>query len=713
MKPKNRNGKRPPKREDRALLLGQGQFADDIALTAPLHIAFVRAQSAGHLQAVNADDAHDMPGVHATYTGADLRHLDNLSINPVIDLPHTPEFPVLAPPGYVAVGQPIAAIVAETPAQAQDAADMIAPDIDDAPHVPKTIATKHWTKGDTAHAFDTADHIVNCTIQHPRLAPAPMEPRAIAISYNATDDTVAIWQSTQTPHRTRSELASILGINPDRIRVIAQHVGGAFGMKASLYPEEVFAVWAAIQHKRAVKWIATRSDDFLSATHGRGITTSGKLALNADGQFTALQAQVHAPLGGWLPNSALIPAWNAARILPSGYRIENIDITTTATTDGRGPTGIYRGAGRPEANALIERLIDKAADATGLDAIEIRRRNLLTPADLPHDTATGNRLDSGDYARALDMLAQAVDLPSLRDQQTKRRAKGELVGIGIGFYVEPSGEGWESARVTLNGDRATVASGSSSQGHGRETTFAQIAADTLGLDPAKVDVNFADTDKTPAGIGALASRSTAIGGSAVAQACTEIKAEIDALRKAQPKYSQNTATLQPVEKTAIYHNLGQAWGYGAYLAMVTICRDTGALSIDQIACVDDAGTLINPDLVHGQITGGIAQGLGEAVMEHVEFDVDNQLLTGSLMDYALPRASDMPPIAIHSLQTPSPMNILGAKGVGEAGTIGAPIAILNACVDALKPLGIADLQMPLTSCNIWNKMHSAAKGSSQ
>ncbi|WP_146344876.1 xanthine dehydrogenase family protein molybdopterin-binding subunit [Phaeobacter marinintestinus] len=696
-------GTSPAKREDRVLVTGKGCFTDDVALTDPLHICFVRSPVAtGDISHVDCTDAQHQPGVVAVHTGVDVAHLGNLSVNPVIPVDTVPDFPVLAHKTIRATGQPVAAVLADTRDLAQDGADLVDLSIDDQTARDVLVASQCWSTGDFDTAIATAAHVVTCSIRHPRLAPSPMEPRAIAVAYAPDTDTVTVWHSTQTPHRTRSELAAILNVNADRIRVIAPHVGGAFGMKASLYPEDVFAVWAAFRHKRDVKWTASRSEEFLSATHGRGVVSHGTLAVDNTGAILALKADIHAPLGAWVPNSGLVTAWNAARVLPSGYRVASLEISTRAIQTNHAPTGIYRGAGRPEANCLMERLVDKAARAVAQDPVAFRCANLHSATDLPHDTATGNTLDSGDYARALTLLRDKADYAAQTAERDRRQAAGELAGLGIAFYVEPSGSGWESATVTLHETGAvTVASGSSSQGHGRETAFAQIAADALDVDMNQVAVRFGDTATAPEGIGALASRSTPIGGSAVLAACTDI-----AKRRAKGEGL-------PITASVCYENTGQAWGYGAYLVTLSIDRDTGVPTLERIICVDDTGTIVNPQLVKGQILGGIAQGIGEAMLENVVYDADGQLLTGSFMDYAMPRATDMAPTALHSFEIPSPTNILGAKGVGEAGTIGAPAAILNAAIDALSPLGVTDLQMPLTSETLWRAIRTAEPGHEQ
>lgn len=690
-------GASPVDRRAAIRLRGEGLFVGDVALTNPLHLAFARAtEPEGTIAPIEVEDALAVTGVVAVHLGQDVDHLGALSVNPVIPMRATPAFPILATDHVTGLGQPIAAVLAESLHAAQDGAEVIWADItpneatDQAP-----IATRRWRTGDPALAFAQADHVVEVNVQHPRLAPTPLEPRAIAVEW--AEDGLTIWHSTQTPHRTKSELAKILGVDPGFLRVIAPDVGGAFGMKASLYPEEVFAVWAALHHRRSIRWCATRSEDFLSATQGRGLTTWGRLAVSADGTFLALEARVTAPVGPWLSNSALVPAWNAARILPCGYGIHTVDIETNAQMDARSPMGIYRGAGRPEAACLMERLVEEAARATGLDPMAIRERNVLGASALPTRTATGNRLDSGNYPLALTDSAAASDYPALLKERNRRRAAGGVSGLGAAFYLEPSGEGFETARVRWTAAGVEIASGSSSQGQGRETGYAQIAADVLEVSLSDVRVVQGDTKTCPEGIGAVASRSTAIGGSAVFVACERLRAR-----------HLNGETL-PLEEDVRYENEGQAWGYGVTIVAVDVDRNTGQIEITNATSFDDTGRVVNPAFVEGQIRGGFAQGLGEAMMEEVVYDASGQLLTGSLMDYALPRAADMPALNISSSEHPSPFNALGAKGVGEAGTIGAPAAILNAVLDAVRPLGVRHLDMPLTPCKVWSAINAAEK----
>ncbi len=699
----NNIGQSQLRREDAKLVTGMGCFAGDVKLDNLLQVSFARSYvPAGRIVACDLNGALNMPGVAAVFSGKHVCHLGNLSVNPVLDIKRKTDFPILAFEEVEAVGQPIAAVLATSVNLGLDALEAVLVDIqEEDARIQETALSGSWKAGDVERQFAQADHIVEVSVDHPRLAPSPLEPRGITVKYDSTSDSLTVWCSTQTPHRARTELARILDIDPCRIRVIAPDVGGAFGMKASLYPEEVFTVWAALNQRRSTRWIASRADDFLSATHGRGASSSAQMAITEQGDFLAIRARIENPLGHWLPTSAAVPSWNAGRILPCGYRIESVDIETEGRLSNTAPVGIYRGAGRPEAACLMERLVDEAAVITGIDPIDLRLKNLLSPNDLPYTTATGIVLDSGRYAEAIEILKKKANYEDIKANRDRRRAQGELVGVGVAFYIEPCGSGWESARVTLNPDgSALAATGGSSQGHGRETAFAQIVAERLGISMDSVSVVHGDTEKCPNGIGALASRSTAIGGSAIRRACDEILA-----------IKQDSGGHQePVTAEIEYENSGEAWGYGCYIIYLSIDPATGILTIEAATCVDDVGNIINLTAVEGQIMGGFAQGLGEALMERIVYDDEGQLLTGSFTDYAVPRAADMPPLSISKLVTPSPCNELGAKGVGEAGTIGAPAAILNAAVDALRPLGVEKLQMPLTGEQLWRAIKNAQSG---
>ncbi|HUT50003.1 MAG TPA: xanthine dehydrogenase family protein molybdopterin-binding subunit [Alphaproteobacteria bacterium] len=739
--------------EDARLVTGQGRFVGDIVPAGCLHAAFLRSPHArAAITALDTRAAEVAPGVVAVFSGAQVAGLGDLPVNPLVETLRVPPFPILAQGSVEAVGQPVAAVVAETLAAALDAAELIEVDYDPAPavlgsaadaptlfpEVPENeAALQSWHAGDVEAAFAAADEVVRVSVQHARLAPLTLEPRAVLAEWDEGTGALTVRLSTQTPHRARADLAAIIGLAPERLRVIAPDVGGAFGMKASLYPEEVLVVWAAARLRRPLRWTATRAEDMAAASHGRGAAIRGELALARDGTMLAVRACIEAPLGHWLPFSAVVPARNAGRILPGPYAVPAVEITARAHVSNTAPVGIYRGAGRPEAALLMERLADEGARALGLDALALRRRNLIAADRFPHATPTGETFDSGDFDAVLTRAQALADYQGLRAEQARRRKAGALHGIGVAFYVEPSGQGLERAHLRLEpGGTVMAATGTSAQGQGRETAFAQIVADTLIIPPEDICVIHGDTALTPPGIGALASRSTPIGGGALALAAEDLREQArsaaarllqaepqdvslgeDGFARAdQPGASLSWAALAGyiarsgeavMEARHTFETPGEAWGCGAAIAAVAIDAETGTPTIERFVWVDDAGTVVNPMLVEGQLMGGIAQGLGEALMERIVYDGDGQLLTGSLMDYAVPRAADMPAIEFDRVVTPSPMNPLGVKGVGEAGTIGAPSAIMGAVLDALQPLGVRHIDMPLTSERIWRAIKDA------
>lgn len=673
-----------PRVEDDRLLRGQGRFVADLAPAGALHVAFVRAtQGPARLTRVDSARACAMPGVRLVLTGADTEGLGRAAVNPLVENLDPGDWPILAHGRVAAAGQAVALIVADTLAQAQDAVEAIdieCEPLDDAPEAP--CFAQAWTQGDIDTAFASAAHVVRVELAYPRVAPMALEPRAVLASRD--DGMLTVHLSTQTPHRARADLAAILGIAERAIRVIAPDVGGAFGGKASLQPEEAAVALAATRLDRPVLWVATRSEEFLAGPHGRALELAGELAVAADGRFLGLRARADAELGHWLVYSAVVPARNAMRILPGPYRIGAVELKIAGRRNSGPAVGIYRGAGRPEAAMLMERLVETAARALGADPIVLRRANLVP---------SGEFRDTVDFAGLLDAAKRA--LPA-------RRAKSS--GVGVALYVEPCGQGAETATLRHDGaGRFTLATGATAQGQGRETAYAQIAAEILGVAPEAITVIHGDTARTPAGIGALASRSTAIGGSAVLEAAERLRAEIFPA----PAGDWSRA---PVREVAVrYTAPEEAWASGAVVASVSIDRDTGTPSVERIVWIDDAGVVVNPTLVEGQLRGGLAQGLGEALFEGLRYDANGQLLTGSLMDYAVPRAYDVPEVALVSRPTRSRNNKLGAKGVGEAGCIGVPAAIANAILDALAPLGVAHLDMPMTPTKIWRAMREAEK----
>jgi aerobic carbon-monoxide dehydrogenase large subunit len=707
-KPKMWIGQAMPRREDARLLQGRGQFVDDLHPDGCLFLDLLRSPfGAGRITALDVTQAAALPDVIAVFTAQDLPPVANSGVNALLPDAHLAAMEPLALHRIGAVGQPVAVIVATSKTTARDAMEQITLDVaQDAPP-PSGQTRAEW--GSPLPAFEPA---VTATVTHALVAPFAMEPRATLAVPEGNGLTV--WLSTQTPQRGRDDLCAMLGLPRERLRVIAPDVGGAFGGKASLSPEDYLVAAAALKLQRPVKWLATRSDEFLSATQGRGAHSTAALQIGADGRATGLRADLAFPLGHWMPYSALAPIRNAGRILPGPYAIPHHVAATATLTEGAA-VNIYRGAGRPEAAMLMERLMDRAAQHLGMDPLDLRRRNIAKDS-----SPTQDRPCSGDFNRLLDRLSAETGYDNLRRLQMERRASGQVCGLGLALYVEPCGQGWETAHLTLQGDGSFLAAtGSSAQGQGRETAMAQIVAQALGVHPQRVRVTQGDTNAVPNAIGALASRSTAIGGTAMWKAAGDLLAlaveraaatlgcgadqitATDAGLTAQG-HTVAWAALTPLQVETRHTAEAEAWASGAILAEVAIDADTGALVIEKITWVDDAGVVINPLLVQGQLIGGAAQGIGAAVMERMVYS-DGQLQTGSLMDYALPRASDMPPIRLISQPTPSPANPLGVKGVGEAGCIGIPAAILNAVMDALPP-DTPDLSLPLTPEKLWRAM---------
>lgn len=708
-------GRPMARREDGRLLRGQGRFVDDLAPDSALVLEVLRSPyPSGRITVLDLSAALALPGVRAIYTGADLAGLGAAGVNALLPGRRVPMV-VLAQDRVQAVGQAVAAVVAETRAIARDALDLIVLEVAETAPETVPVVSHRWGAPQAAEGLS-----VTAAVDHALVAPFALEPRACVARPEA--EGLTVWLSTQTPQRGRDDLCAMLGLPSAGLRVIAPDVGGAFGGKASLMPEDVLTAFAALSLGRPVVWCASRSDEFLAATQGRGARTRGVVTVDPDGRLLALQAGMTFPLGHWMPYSALAPARNAGRILPGPYSVAGVEIDVTAMLTSGPAVNIYRGAGRPEAAILMERLMDKAAQRTGLDPLDFRRRNLAAP---PAALPGGDTICSGDFTALLDRLENESGYAALRDRQRKRQAQGAVCGLGLALYVEPCGQGWETAALSLQPDgRFLALTGSSAQGQGRETAFAQIVADALGIAPDDVTVAQGDSGLVPEAIGALASRSTAIGGTAMWRACGLLigqAVQAAAARIGCPPtevgygagrftgrgqalgWQDLAAQAPPLSADVRHMAAAEAWASGAVLAEVSVDPDTGAVTVARITWVDDAGTVINPALVEGQLRGGLAQGLGAALMERVVYR-GGQLLTGSLMDYAVPRATDMPPVRLFSQPTRSPANALGAKGVGEAGCIGVPAAILNAVQDALLPFTDADLSLPLTSEQVWRAL---------
>jgi carbon-monoxide dehydrogenase large subunit len=567
-----------------------------------------------------------------------------------------------------------------------------------------------------------------------RLSAVAMEPRSVLARFDRATGELTMWVSCQAPFRIRGEVARLLDLPESRVRVIAPDVGGGFGVKTGPYREDVLLAWLAHRLDHPVKWVATRREDQVTTNQARGSVCEGALALDGEGRITGLRATITAPLGAALMNAAAGSPWNHARCLPGAYVVPSCDITVHGALTTTAPVSAYRGAGRPEACFFIERLVDTAARALALDPAELRRRNLVPAHRFPFRTVTGQVYDSGDYPQALDRALRAAGYAELRRRQAERRARGEIVGVGLASYVEPCALGWESGslRVERSG-RVTAITGSSAHGQGHETTFAQVVADHLGVTPDEVTVLHGDTRSGPEGFGTFGSRSVALGGGALVRTSVEVRdkgrriaarlleaapEDVVAVRGgfqvagvpqkrvawkevAAAAYAGGGA-LPPgdtpgLEATTYFQPDGEAWSFGAVVCALRIEAETGLLHLEKLVWVDDAGTIINPLLAEGQLHGALAQGLGQTLMEAIVYDRDGQCLTTTLMDYAIPRAADVPAVQIEKMHTASPRNPLGAKGLGEAGCIAMPPAVVNAAVDALAPLGVTHLDMPLTA----------------
>ena len=725
------------RREDPALLTGQGRYVDDVAPEGVLHAYVVRSPVA-HARIVSVDvtEAREAPGVVAVYTAADLAGLGVGALPRADGLPPgslNPEYPILASGKVVWAGQPVALVVAETSEQAADAAELVLADYDELPAVAGPLEAaaggapvvhegadgnvafrRRLTAGDAAAAFQAAAHRVGQRMVSQRIAPVALEPRGVLAGL-AADGRLEIRLPTQRPHGARNWLAAMLGLAPGEMRVVAGDVGGGFGAKGPIYPDQVAVIAAARALGRPVKWIEERSESFLATTHGRDQVADLEVAVDSGGRITAMRGTVHASFGAYLTANA--PGSLLGRLgpmLPQGYRIENFDVELVGVFANTTPIGPYRGAGRPEAAYFCERLVDLAAAATGIDRAELRRRNYLPPAAFPYTTCTGLTYDSGDYQAGLDLLLEklagsAVPAP-----------EGQLTGVGIASFVEPGGitppipgpDGvvGDQATVTVAPDgKVTVAVGTSAHGQGHETAFAQLAAGLLGVPYEDVTVVFGDSDTAPFGYGTFGSRSAVAGGTAIHHAC---QAVLEAARRVDAPMSvtEAAARLGGITETAGSGAPPETYASGSYACVVAVDPDTGRVTVLRVIAVDDCGVVINPLLVEGQVHGAIAQGLGQALWEEVAYDAAGQPMSASLMDYAVPFAASLPPIESYLVSTPSPANPLGVKGMGESGTIGVIPALVNAVMDALRPYQVRHLDMPLTPEKIWTAIHQATDG---
>ena len=553
----------------------------------------------------------------------------------------------------------------------------------------------HWHRvsGDVDGAFRSAAHVVRASHALPRLAPVPMEPRGAIASYEEADDLLTVWVSAQDSHRQLAGLATVLGRPEESIRVVVPDVGGAFGSKGAPAPETMLVAAAAMTSGRTVKWTEDREENFVASYQGRGMEADVELALDGDGAMLALRARIWSDLGGYLMPTTAIPTHTTAMLMCGVYDIRAADIEVVGRRTNKVPTGPYRGAGRPEAAYFVERTVDVAAGELGLDPLELRRRNLIR--ELPYETALGWTYDSGDYARCIELAADLVE-PERRSDEER------VVGTGFGMYVERAGGLFETADAELlPGGRLLVRSGSSPHGQGHDTTFAQIAAERFGVGLDDVELRFGDSNEVPRGVGTFASRSVAMGGSAVVQAVDALKQKCEAVARGRSMSLREVAEAEPGLRASARFESDLVFSSGAYGAVVEIERATGRLRVLRLVAVDDAGTIVNPLLAEGQVIGGTAQGLGQCLVEEAAYDEEGNPTFASFVGYSLLTAAEMPPVVTRFVESPSPLNPLGAKGIGEGGAIGTPAAVANAVVDAL---GGVRVDPPFTADKLWRAL---------
>jgi aerobic carbon-monoxide dehydrogenase large subunit len=737
------------RREDTRFLTGAARYLDDFDPEGALQLAFVRSPHAhARLGTIDVEAARAAPGVSAVVTGAELagrvQRLPAGSIEDgvVADCGH----PVLARDKVRYVGEAVAAVAARTRAEAEDAAELVlcdyeplAPvlDVRRDPAAPPLLHEEsgddlvRWarSRGDVGGAFAAADRVVSASFRIPRLVAAPIEPRGAIAEYDASTDLLTIRCSAQEPHRPLAQLGHVLGRDRDRLRLVVPDVGGAFGSKGAVAPEVAVAAVLAIDLSCPVKWAEDRLENFLAAYQGRGLEADVELALGGDGRMLALRARLYSDVGAYLYPTTAVSPHTTAMLITGAYAIPAAEVELVGVATSKVPTGPYRGAGRPEAAYIIERTVDLAARELEIDPVELRRRNLVSREAFPYETALGWVYDSGDYERCLDTVLGLVHAESWDVERKAAQDEGRLVGAGVAMALERCGGLWESAELEISPEgQVVVRTGSSPHGQGHETAFAQIAADELGVEPDDVEVRWGDSAEVPAGTGTFASRSIAMGGSAIVQAAANVRelgrpaaaqlldAAADEIGWQEGRFvvsedSTRSVTLREVAAVAggleaqARFSSDLLFSSGAYAAVVEIDEATGALRVLRLAAADDAGRIVNPLLAEGQVVGGSVQGLGQCLVEEAVYDESGQLRTASFADYSLLTAVEVPPISSAFVEIPTPFNPLGAKGIGEGGAIGVPAAVGNAVADALATRGVAGLDPPFTEEKLWRALH--------
>jgi len=768
------------RREDARFLTGAGQYTDDVVLPGQSYAVFVRSPYAhARIRSIDTSAAKAAPGVLAIFTGADLADakvgglpcgwlIHSQDGSPMKEPPH----PVLAQGKVRHVGDQLALVVAETLLQAKDAAELVAVDYEELPpvvdlrtaagaassvhdDVPGNVCYD-WSHGDKAAvdaAFARAAKVTKLEFANNRLVPNAIEPRAANAQYTRHDDSYTLWVANQNPHVERLLMtAFVLSLPESKVRVIAPDVGGGFGSKIFLYPEETALVWASRRVGRPIKWTAERSESFLTDAHGRDHLTTAELAMNEQGDFLAMRVKTTANMGAYLSTFASsVPTILYATLLAGQYRTPAIHAQVTAVFTNTAPVDAYRGAGRPEATYVVERLVETAARDLGMSPVDLRRRNFIT--EFPYATPVGLTYDTGNYAAHLDRALELADVAGFAARRDKSKAAGKLRGLGYSCYIEACGLApsniagalgaraglFEAGEVRVHPTgTVTVFTGSHSHGQGHETTFAQVVAARLGIPVENVEIVHGDTGRIPFGMGTYGSRSLAVGGTAIVKAVDKVIAKgkkiaahlleaadsdiefengefkvagtdrkIPFGQVALTAYVPHNYPLDKLEpglnENAFYDPTNFTYPAGSYVCEVEVDPETGRVRVDRFTAVDDFGNIVNPMIVQGQVHGGIAQGLGQAMLEGCRYDPDSgQLLTGSYMDYCMPRADDLPSYQVDHTVTPCTHNPLGVKGCGEAGAIGSPPAYINALTDAL---GVRDIAMPATPERVWRAVN--------
>lgn len=772
------------RREDPKLITGKARYTDDLKLPGLLHMAVVRSPYAhANIKSIDTSKAEAMPGVVAIYTGEAMNiPIPTGALIPDCDLKVT-EHPALAKEKVRYVGDGVAIVLAEDRYLAQDAAEMVEVDYevlgavvnpedavqDGKPQlfdeVPNNIAF-HWIMGDreaSDNVFDSADVVVKERIVQQRLQPTSMETRSAVAQWNDMNEELTIWCTTQNPHIHRVLLSGLLGVPEHKLRIIAPEVGGGFGAKIDVYPDEALAGWASMQLKRPVKWTETRLENYVTMTHGRDHIEYVELAANKDGKVKGIRAKVYAGMGAYLTTfGAGIPTILHALLYNGVYVFEDTFAEVIGAYTSATPVEAYRGAGRPEATFLVERLMDKMAGELDLDPAEFRRQNLIPKFENGYTVPPGIiTYDSGDYEPALDMALEMAGYSNFREEQKKAREEGRYLGIGVTTYTEMCGLGpsevngavgfqagaWESAviRATPTG-KLQVAIGTSPHGQGAATAFAQVTSDGTGIPMEDIEIVHGDTHTTPMGWGTYGSRTGPVTGAALAGALKKFqdKAKVMAAHMLEAAVEDiefeegnlyvkgspdNAKPIQEVilmshlgwdlppnfepsfEITNFYNPPNYVFPFGSHIAIVEVDPETGVVDLHRYIAVDDCGPQINPMIVEGQVHGGLAQGIGQALWEGSVYDEGGQLITGTMMDYVMPRADLLPNFELGFTTTPSPHQPLGIKGIGETGTIASTPTVYNAVIDALKPFGVEEVEMPMNAYKVWNAIQSANGGS--